>query len=94
MPEQTGKAAPQGGAFDAKAWLLQTYPDEWGGDPGPWEQDIAKRAYAAAQAASATHCNRCASKLCEHDNCTDWTCARACSKCAKEPPSAPAKEAK
>ena len=30
-------------------------------------------------------CNRCHSRLCEHDNCTDWTCARACSKCAKGP---------
>lgn len=30
-------------------------------------------------------CNRCKANLCEHDNCTDWTCARSCSKCAKVP---------
>lgn len=33
----------------------------------------------------AVRCNRCQADLCEHDNCTDWTCARACSKCAAAP---------
>lgn len=32
-----------------------------------------------------TICNRCKANLCEHENCTDWTCARACSKCAPSP---------
>ncbi len=39
----------------------------------------------AALSAASAHCNRCAANLCEHDNCTDWTCARACSKCAPAP---------
>lgn len=44
----------------------------------------------AALSAAAPRCNRCAADLCEHDNCTDWTCARACSKCAPGP--APARD--
>ena len=44
----------------------------------------------AALSAAAPRCNRCAADLCEHDNCTDWTCARACGKCAPGP--APARD--
>jgi hypothetical protein len=44
----------------------------------------------AALSAAAPRCNRCAADLCEHDNCTDWTCARACGKCAPWP--APARD--
>lgn len=38
-----------------------------------------------AALSAAARCNRCAADLCEHDNCTDWTCARACGKCAPGP---------
>ena len=42
-------------------------------------------ALAAEPPGRAIRCNRCQADLCEHDNCTDWTCARACSKCAQSP---------
>lgn len=47
--------------------------------PCQWARIVLQREQEPAR------CNRCQANLCEHDNCTDWTCARACSKCAKGP---------
>ncbi|HWH59315.1 MAG TPA: hypothetical protein VN682_16925 [Terriglobales bacterium] len=75
--------------FERNAW--QIYNNGWllGGDfasKEAAEQWMAHfRSPKAALSAAAPRCNRCAADLCEHDNCTDWTCARACGKCAPGP---------
>lgn len=46
-------------------------------------QRIASTQESLTPAPNPLFCNRCEANLCEHDNCTDWTCARACSRCAR-----------
>lgn len=74
--------------LDRTSWFIRRNPSVVaGGFPtkeqaGEWLEGY-KKWLAEASQRSETRCNRCAADLCEHDNCTDWTCARACSKCAK-----------
>lgn len=56
-----------------------------GGSDAVKECILGKLLAALASQEPIISCNRCANKLCEHDNCTAWECARACSKCAPVP---------
>lgn len=61
-----------GGWYDTAVWWKRNFLRIAAAQHLKREQELAR-------------CNRCQANLCEHDNCTDWTCARACSKCAKGP---------
>jgi hypothetical protein len=76
----------------ARGWNRATYEEDelqaaWHEGARNAYELVLKEYLVAAPDSKVTRCNRCQANLCKHDNCTDWTCARACSKCASTPDS-------